>query len=440
MALQSLKTISDESLENMRFLDAGGFGDVFKAKYKDLVIDVAIKIHRNSSGSVVLEQSELWQEFSNMREIPNPFVVSVYGIYKGFPPGAGSSEKQGIVMEFVDKGSIQSMQRKLGGHPPPWPLAFRLALQVAQGMNFLHSKELVHKDLKPSNVLLDKDLNAKIADFGLSRVSTSVLGNSKTTGVNGGSYKYMPPEAFDASYECVRDYDVYSYGILLWTILTGKEPYRDANESLVRTWISIPTNRPSVNEIDQTKADGLKEVVDLMTRCWDKEPSVRPKFKECIKVTESVFKRHEKRIRDAVGQVLNKLDQDPTTSDQQSNTVTTQSQQAKTAQSEQPDDIVDHPRPAQPAGFSQQDSVDKMKANFVNEKRPHLTQKMYMVMAVVDELGDKIHPEIYSRIRNMQTNPDRVRELYETILRSGGVKAKVAFYDAIKTHQPDLLE
>lgn len=158
------------------------------------------------------------------------FVLRVYGIYQG-------PEKQGIVMELMERGSVQSLLKDLSG-PPAWPLAFRLAHQVALGMNFLHSRNLMHQDLKPSNILLNDGLNAKVggnqiklficdlnlsgilcnvfllrlqvADFGLSRVSASVLNSSRERkGVSGGSYKYMPPEAFETSYEPVRAYDVY---------------------------------------------------------------------------------------------------------------------------------------------------------------------------------------------------------------------------------------
>lgn len=160
------------------------------------------------------------------------FVLRVYGIYQG-------TEKQGIVMELMERGSVQSLLNDLSG-PPAWPLAFRLAHQVALGMNFLHSRNLMHQDLKPSNILLNDALNAKVgghkktvlfifdlnlnqlilcnvfllplqvADFGLSRVSTSVLNsNRERKGESGGSYKYMPPEAFETSYKPVRAYDIY---------------------------------------------------------------------------------------------------------------------------------------------------------------------------------------------------------------------------------------
>uniref|UniRef100_A0A3Q4B1E9 Protein kinase domain-containing protein n=1 Tax=Mola mola TaxID=94237 RepID=A0A3Q4B1E9_MOLML len=188
----------------------GGFGHVFKARHKDWGFDVAIKIpHRYINLSILylylpgtkqMFAKSLCEEVNHMQKASCQF--------------------------YMRRGSVQSLMSKLSG-PQPWPLVFRLAHQVAQGMNFLHTMNLMHHDLKPSNVLLNDDLNAKvIADFGLSRVSTSVSNsNGGTKAEIGGSYKYMPPEAFETSYKPVRAFDRYSYGILLWSIVTGKEPY-----------------------------------------------------------------------------------------------------------------------------------------------------------------------------------------------------------------------
>ena len=91
------------------------------------------------------------------------FVPRVYGMYRGAVPNMGPTVRQGMVMELMEGGSLKAfLEKTLGSQPPPWPLAFRLAHQVALAMEFLHSKNLVHMDLKPDNVLLDGNLNAKV--------------------------------------------------------------------------------------------------------------------------------------------------------------------------------------------------------------------------------------------------------------------------------------
>ncbi|XP_034735749.1 receptor-interacting serine/threonine-protein kinase 3-like isoform X2 [Etheostoma cragini] len=436
MALPSQKTelVRDTSLDDWELVGSGGFGCVYKARHKDWGIYVAIKILHKG----VRPLTKLCVEANHMDEAASEFVLRRYGTYQGYLSGKETSMQHGLVMEFMRKGSVESLQEELSG-PPPWPLAFRLAHQVALGMTFLHSKNLVHGDLKPSNVLLNVDLNAKLADFGLSRVSTSASNSSReTTGVIEGSYKYMPPEAFEASYEPVRAFDRYSYGILLWSILMGKEPYPWADYTHVK--LRIPEgDRPCCKEIDKMKlkVEGLEALVDLMKRCWDESPSKRPTFKECFEVTENIFSKHEKGIHMVVGEVLTKLESPNSYLSSWASNVPPQ-----TPEQSEPNDTVDF-------DFRKQDSVsgstkimsNEDKAKFVDKNRAKLIQNVTEVMAITKELGEMVHPEAYLCVEDKQkTTQDKMRVLYSRTLRSGGVAVKAAFYDALKKHHPKLVE
>ncbi|XP_031159688.2 receptor-interacting serine/threonine-protein kinase 2-like [Sander lucioperca] len=98
-----------------------------------------------------------------MRQITCQHVMAVRGIFKGRTPSSGGSTQLGVVMDLMERGSLASLQEALTG-TPPWPLVFRLAHQVALGINYLHSlpRPVLHQDLKPQNVLLDDFLNAKL--------------------------------------------------------------------------------------------------------------------------------------------------------------------------------------------------------------------------------------------------------------------------------------
>lgn len=434
----SHKTVGNENLERWEPFGSGGFGNVYKARHKDLGFDVAIKIPRDA----VCPFMPLCDEAKYMDMASCEFVVRIYGTFQGCPSvGRTSTVQQGLVMEFMERGSVQSLLDLPGSLP--WPLVFRLAHQVALGMNFLHSQELMHHDLKPNNVLLNDDLNAKIADFGLSRVSTSALKSKRvTTGQKqiGGSYKYMPPEAFEASYEPVRAFDVYSYGILLWSIITGKEPYAVADYSRVELRIPLG-DRPSCQDIEQKKADGLEELVDLMKMCWDGCPSNRPVFKKCVEVTEDVFSKHKRQIRKAVDQVLDRLES-PTSN--QSNTGVACSVPLQTAEELMSIDTVDcgkTERSSQqaPVSISTKRLTDTDKAKFVDDNKAKLIQNVNEVMAITEELGVMVHRESYSKIEAEVTSHDKMRVLFK-ILHSGGPKVKAAFYDALEENQPDLVE
>lgn len=439
MALLSYKTeiVDDKSLDKWESVGSGGFGHVYKARHKDWGFDVAIKILLHGVSPFM----PLCDEANHMDKASCEFVLRRYGIYQGCPPVGATSMQQGIVMEFMERGSVQSLQQDLSG-PPPWPLIFRLVHQVALGMNFLHSQKLMHHDLKPSNVLLNMDLNAKLADFGLSRVSTSDLNNDRaTSGEGGGSYKYMPPEAFKVSYEPVRAFDIYSYGILLWSTVIGKEPYPMADYARVELRIPLG-DRPSCAEIDRMKAEGLEELVDLMKRCWDDSPSRRPTFKKCLEVTENVFSKHKRGIHEAVHQVSTRLDS-PTSN--QSNASVAFGAPRQTP--EESNDAVDHGRFTTTVSSIQHSvsiSTKRMsnadKAKFVDDNRAKLIQEVSEVMAITEELGDMVHGEAYSLIEANATSQGQMRVLYQRTFRSGGVKVKAAFYDALKNHHPRLVE
>uniref|UniRef100_A0A9J8DL36 Protein kinase domain-containing protein n=2 Tax=Cyprinus carpio TaxID=7962 RepID=A0A9J8DL36_CYPCA len=295
--------IRDECLRGWRSVGTGGFGQIYRAKHKTLGMDVAIKLLHYKDGSA----SSIQREAHLMFQGGNPNVIRILGLYEGRVGGAGL--QSGLVMEFMPKGSLADLLQKLTG-PPPWPLTFRMAHEIGLGMNFLHhlSPPLLHLDLKPSNVLLDDSLRAKLTDFGLSRVARSVSRCSRDKDDDdGGTLSYMPPEALQSlNYKACKATDVYSYGVLLWSMVTGKEPYEGALSNLVR--FRIPQgDRPDLTSIDHRGVKGLEDMVRLMTECWHQDPSSRPSFLDCVHVTEKIFQMHRQGLNEAVYGVLKQL-------------------------------------------------------------------------------------------------------------------------------------
>ncbi|KAF1393382.1 hypothetical protein PFLUV_G00015050 [Perca fluviatilis] len=299
--------IEDSSLEDWKVIGSGGFGQIYKARHRQWAFDVAIKLLRYDDGT----NASLLREIKRMQEASSPHVIRVLGVFKGLPSNtkSGFSKQLGVVMELMERGSLASLQEALDG-PPPWPLVFRLAHQVALGINFLHSlpRPVLHLDLKPPNVLLDDSLNVKLTDFGLSRITYSVTQVSKKDDKEGGgTTNYMPPEAFGLTYKPKRAFDIYSYAILIWSIVTGKQPYGNAQPTRVE--LLIPEGqRPLLDDI-KGDALGLAELTGLLQRCWDNKPEQRPRALECTTETEHLYKMHKDAIFDAVHEVQKKLDQ-----------------------------------------------------------------------------------------------------------------------------------
>ncbi|KAI7814598.1 putative receptor-interacting serine/threonine-protein kinase 3 [Triplophysa rosa] len=254
--------------------------------------------------------STLQREARLMFQGGNPNVLRVFGLYEGHLGSTQNPSRHGLVMEFMEKGSLADLLQHLGG-PPAWPLTFRIIHQIGLGMNFLHqlSPPLLHLDLKPSNVLLDDSLNAKLTDFGLSRVARSLSKSVREKDeMEGGTLSYMPPEALNSlNYKPSKASDIYSYSVLLWSIITGQEPYSYSVSSLVRFRVG-EGDRPDLASVDCSQADGLADIVELIKRCWVKEPGNRPSFRDCVDVTEKIFEMHKREVSKAVGDVLKTLD------------------------------------------------------------------------------------------------------------------------------------
>ncbi|XP_059191671.1 receptor-interacting serine/threonine-protein kinase 3-like [Centropristis striata] len=465
-------------------LGSGGFSIVYKARRKGMG-DVAIKIFRGGVSPFSPQE-----EARLMSKAFSTHVVPCYGMYHGCPPGKNVMQ-DGIVLEFMKRGSVENLL-DLSGRPP-WPLVFRWAYQVAQGLEFLHFNELIHQDLKPSNVLLDGDFNAKLADFGLTRVSASVAkSNTDTMEWSVGTYQYKPPEAFEENYEPVRAFDIYSYGILLWSIVTGKKPYGEASRQRVKLLVCEENERPPCKEIEMN-VDGLEELIKLMKRCWKRSIDERPKSEECRENTEKLYKykyKYEEQVHEVVAQVVKKLDSKNSLQDSEMSVA--HSVPLQTTEQEKSNDIVDFGKLDKPEKSSRQDSVsgsdegmsnkdqqvpkatkdvlskhkkqvheavsqvstkqdpvsgsdegmsDEDKANFVDKNRTKLIRGVSEAMAITDELKerDMVHPEAYSRIKCKVTSYDKMRELYDSPLHSGGVVVKAAFYDALKRNHPTLV-
>ncbi|GMY35026.1 serine/threonine-protein kinase edr1 [Fagus crenata] len=270
--ISTLQIIKNEDLEELRELGSGTFGTVYHGKWRGT--DVAIKrIKKSCFTGRSSEQErltlEFWREAEILSKLHHPNVVAFYGVVQDGPGGTLAT-----VTEFMVNGSLRhvllSKERHLDRRK-----RLIIAMDAAFGMEYLHSKNIVHFDLKCDNLLVNlKDPLrpiCKVGDFGLSKIKRNTL----VTGGVRGTLPWMAPELLNGSSSKVSEkVDVFSFGIVLWEILTSEEPYANMHYGAIIGGIVNNTLRPPV----PSYCDDEWRI--LMEQCWAPDPVVRPSFTE----------------------------------------------------------------------------------------------------------------------------------------------------------------
>jgi len=227
----------DVSFEHPDYADVqplakGGQAVVFRARHVPLDRHVAVKVLRDAGDKETVER--LLQEARLVARLRHPNLVQVYDA------GTLSDGRAYVVMECVEGSTLQSM-----AGPLPAALAVRLVAQVAGALGVAHEVGVVHRDVKPSNILLEGDASnpvAKLADFGIAHVEDSDITH---TGVALGTPSYMAPEGFRG--ESAPESDVYALGLILHLLLTGKRPF-EANSAIAWMGQHLSEDRPELPE------------------------------------------------------------------------------------------------------------------------------------------------------------------------------------------------
>nr|Q8L899.1 RecName: Full=Systemin receptor SR160; AltName: Full=Brassinosteroid LRR receptor kinase; Flags: Precursor [Solanum peruvianum]AAM48285.1 systemin receptor SR160 [Solanum peruvianum] len=206
---------------NDSLVGSGGFGDVYKAQLKDGSV-VAIKklIHVSGQGD-----REFTAEMETIGKIKHRNLVPLLGYCK-------VGEERLLVYEYMKYGSLEDVlhDRKKTGIKLNWPARRKIAIGAARGLAFLHHNcipHIIHRDMKSSNVLLDENLEARVSDFGMARLM-SAMDTHLSVSTLAGTPGYVPPEYYQ-SFRCSTKGDVYSYGVVLLELLTGKQPTDSAD-------------------------------------------------------------------------------------------------------------------------------------------------------------------------------------------------------------------
>ena len=240
-------------------LGKGGMGKVYKANDTDIKEKVAIKLIKPeiSTDKKMIERFQ--NELKFARKIRHKNVCQMYDMNKE----AGSYY---ITMEFVDGEDLKSFIRRSGQLTVSKTIA--IAKQICAGLTEAHSLGVVHRDLKPSNIMIDKDGNARIMDFGIAR---SLEGKGITgAGMIIGTPEYMSPEQVDGK-ETDQRSDIYSVGIILYEMLTGRLPF----EGDTPLSIAVQHRSDQPKDPKEYNAQIPTDLIQIILRCLEKGKAER---------------------------------------------------------------------------------------------------------------------------------------------------------------------
>ncbi|GFR40294.1 hypothetical protein Agub_g475 [Astrephomene gubernaculifera] len=251
-----------------RRLAVGGFGEVFMAKYEGTLVAVKRLLATDSDTT-----KRFVDEVHMLASLRHPNLL----LFMGYT----LTPEPSIVTEFMARGSLFRILRQAGNRPPDARFQRAVAVSVARGMAYLHSRRppILHLDLKSPNVLVDDRWRVKIADFGLSRVRQRTYVSS---GATSGSPEWMAPEVLRCD-QYAEAADVYSYGVVLWELLTGQAPWADLNAMQVVGAVGFARRTlPDPSEGDQL-------LLHLCKACRAHDPTQRPSFAQIVEAMDSHF-------------------------------------------------------------------------------------------------------------------------------------------------------
>lgn len=193
-------------------IGTGGMSDVYKAKCHKLNRFVAIKVMKSEFSEDKTFVSKFRAEAQSVAGFTHPNIVNVYDV----------GDENGIyyiVMELVEGITLKKYIEKRGRIP--FKEAVSIAIQVANGLDAAHKHNIVHRDIKPQNIIISKEGKVKVTDFGIAKVASSSTINSSSTM---GSVHYISPEQARGGYSDARS-DLYSLGITIFEMITGTVPF-----------------------------------------------------------------------------------------------------------------------------------------------------------------------------------------------------------------------
>eukprot|EP01025_Chloroclados_australasicus_P059440 TRINITY_DN7514_c0_g2_i7.p1 TRINITY_DN7514_c0_g2~~TRINITY_DN7514_c0_g2_i7.p1 ORF type:complete len:812 (+),score=47.70 TRINITY_DN7514_c0_g2_i7:3-2438(+) len=260
-------------------LGSGGFGCVYRAywkpqKYKGVFGWIYFTLIQKSQvvavkklptdGNTNYAIESLSQEINVLCRAENECILRCYGACQ-------EQDNICLVLEFAPNGDLSRFIHN-GNEKIPYEEILRIAFQLAEGLGYLHP-HVLHRDLKPQNVLLDENYNVKLADFGLAKMKENTYITKQAR--NPGTSPYMAPEVLGSEKDVDDKCDIYALGMVIWEMYTRQRPWMSKIfHEQIQHQVENRENRPIIPQ------DCPEDLANLITRCWAQDPKKRPSAKD----------------------------------------------------------------------------------------------------------------------------------------------------------------
>ncbi|KAG4995619.1 hypothetical protein JHK84_032588 [Glycine max] len=288
ISIQVLRQVTDNFSEK-NILGRGGFGVVYKGELHDGTQIAVKRMESVATGSKGL--NEFQAEIAVLSKVRHRHLVALLGY-------CINGNERLLVYEYMPQGTLTQHLFDWGENgcaPLTWKQRVAIALDVARGVEYLHSlaqQSFIHRDLKPSNILLGDDMRAKVADFGL--VKNAPDGKYSVETRLAGTFGYLAPE-YAATGRVTTKVDVYAFGVVLMELITGRraldDTVPDERSHLVSWFRRVLINKENIPKaIDQTldpdeeTMESIYKVAELAGHCTAREPYQRPDMGHAVNV------------------------------------------------------------------------------------------------------------------------------------------------------------
>lgn len=259
------------TVDKAQKLGSGTYGVVYKGSYHFMPVAVKELVVDQATLSVETLK-EFQQEIEVMMTLRSPYIVQVQGAYI-------SGNAPQLVMEYAPRGSLYDVLKDKAV-PLTWDHQYDIALGVSYGLYYLHEKGIIHRDLKSPNVLMTRDLQPKITDFGLAKIKVETSTKSVMRQSAVGSELWMAPELILDRPRYVPATDIYALAIIFWELLSRELPLMGAHSQRMASMKMTAGKRPVI------PGDAPNFFAALIAQGWAQEVSERPTLPAIIKAMQ----------------------------------------------------------------------------------------------------------------------------------------------------------